>query len=151
MKYDRMKLRHMLFDSDSKYKKDAKYRDDESDIDDDFIELWEDECKKRDIEKAEKKFAKDNEKREADGEKPLKPADLKETLDGIDDKYKKLKKERGTRKAAQTGNTKSDEKLKEMIDKLDERIRTFKLQMVDKEEGKEIALGTRLALFLTLL
>lgn len=138
-----MKLRHALFQSDSKYKKQAKYKEDESDVDDDFIEQWEEERKTAEIEKAQKKFAKDNEKRVADGEKELKPSELKEKLDAIEDDFKALVKERGTGKATQKGREKTDEKLMEMIDKLDERIRTSKLQMVDREEGKEVALGTR--------
>lgn len=34
------------------------------------------------------------------------------------------------------------EKIEELIQKLDERIKTHKLQMEDREEGKEVALGT---------
>jgi DNA topoisomerase-1 len=35
------------------------------------------------------------------------------------------------------------EKIEESIDKLSEKIKTFKLQMVDRDAGKEVALGTR--------
>ena len=35
------------------------------------------------------------------------------------------------------------EKIEERIEKLDDKMKTFKLQMEDREEGKEVALGTR--------
>ena len=50
-----MKLRHVLFASDSKYKKNPKYADDESDLDDEFIDYWEEQLQVKEIEKAEKK------------------------------------------------------------------------------------------------
>jgi C-terminal topoisomerase domain len=37
---------------------------------------------------------------------------------------------------------KPPEKLVEATDRLEEKIKTFKLQMVDREAGKEVALGT---------
>jgi len=37
LKYDRMKMRHVLFKIDSKYRKSLKYKEDESDIDEEFI------------------------------------------------------------------------------------------------------------------
>ena len=62
LKYERMKLRHALFAIDSKFKKKKKYAEPESDLDDDAIEQHEEQMKAKDIEKAEKKFQKDNEK-----------------------------------------------------------------------------------------
>jgi DNA topoisomerase-1 len=64
-----MKLRHVLFKIDPKYKKNSKYKDDESDIDDDWIAEHEENLKKKEVEKAEKKFAKENEKLQEDGQK----------------------------------------------------------------------------------
>ena len=141
LKYDRMKLRHALFNLDSKYKKDKKYSAMESDIDDDFVESWEDECKATDIEKAEKKFAKENEKLAEEGKPAQSDKVLKERIKDIEDKYKALKKERGTGKA--DPGKKTEEKIKDNIEKLDQRIKQTKLQITDKDAGKEIALGTR--------
>ncbi|KAL1727328.1 hypothetical protein EV714DRAFT_253960 [Schizophyllum commune] len=140
LKYDRMKLRHALFNLDSKYKKDKKYSAMESDIDDDFVESWEDECKATDIEKAEKKFAKENEKLAEEGKPAQSDKVLKERIKDIEDKYKALKKERGTGKA--DPGKKTEEKIKDNIEKLDQRIKQTKLQITDKDAGKEIALGT---------
>ena len=143
LKYDRMKLRHVLFNTDPKYQKNKLYADDESDIDDDWIEEHEESLKKKDLEKAEKKFAKDNEKLVEEGNQLLDDSVLKDRIAVIEADYKKLAKERGTGKAS-LKRERPAEKIEEAIQKLDERIKTFKLQMDDREAGKEVALGTRL-------
>ncbi|KAF8844388.1 DNA topoisomerase I [Paxillus ammoniavirescens] len=140
-KYDRMKLRHVLFNLDSKYQKNKLYADDESDLDDEWIEEHEESLKKKEIEKAEKKFAKDNEKLVEEGGKPQDDSVLKDRIVAIKADFKKLAKERGTRKAV-LKRDRPVEKLEEGIQRLDERIKTFKLQMDDREAGKEVALGT---------
>lgn len=138
-----MKLRHALFAIDAKYKKNKKYSADESDLDDDAIAEHEEQWKARELEKVEKKFLKDNEKLVEEGEKPQPDSVLKEKLQDVEAEFKRLKKERGTRKA-ELKRDKSTERLEAEIEKLDEKIKTFKLQMEDREAGKEVALGTRL-------
>lgn len=142
-----MKLRHVLFDSDPKFKKKKKYANDESDVDDDWIVSHEEQLKAKEIEKAEKKFAKENEKLVEDGKKPLKDTVLTDKIKDIEDDFKKLAKERGTAKAT-LKRERTTEKLEEAIDKLDDKIKTFKLQMEDRDAGKEVALGTRLVYWL---
>ena len=137
-----MKLRHALFAIDAKYKKNKKYSEDESDLDDDAIAEHEDSWKAREIEKAQKKFQKENEKLGEEDQKPQPDAVLDERVKEIEAEFKRLKKERGTRKA-ELKREKPTEKLEADIDKLDEKIKTFKLQMEDREAGKEVALGTR--------
>ena len=66
---------------------------------------------------------------------------LKEKIKDIKDGFKQLKKERGTAKAT-LKREKPIKKIEEMIGKLTERIKTTKLQMEDRDEGKEVALGT---------
>lgn len=141
LKYERMKLRHALFTQDSKMKKNKLYKDDESDLDDDFIEEHEDSLKEKEIEKAQKKFAKENEKLEADGKKPRKDSELEERIAEVEEEFKRLAKERGTGKA-ELKKDRPTEKIEEGIERLTEKIKTFKLQMVDRDEGKEVALGT---------
>lgn len=143
-----MKLRHVLFNLDSKYQKKKPYADDESDIDDEWIVEHEESLRKKDVEKAEKKFARDNEKLVEEGSQPLDDSILKDRIAVIEADYKRLAKERGTGKAA-LKRERSVEKVEEAIQKLDERIKTFKLQMDDREAGKEVALGTRLVVFCT--
>jgi len=137
-----MKLRHVLFGIDKKYKKNKKYAEDESDIDEEAVVEIEEKMKEKEKEKVEKKFAKENERLVADDEKPQDDSVLQGRLEDIDTEFEKLAKERGTGKAS-LKREKPAEKIEEAIDKLDERITTAKLQMVDREAGKEIALGTR--------
>ena len=141
-KYERMKLRHALFGIDSKFKKKKKYAGDESDLDDDAIAEHEDQWKVRELEKIEKKFQKENEKLIEEGKAAQADSVLKERRKEIETEFKRLAKERGTGKAALKRERPTD-KIEESIDKLDEKIKTFKLQMEDREAGKEVALGTR--------
>lgn len=138
-----MKLRHALFVLDAKYKKQKKYAEDESDIDDDWIVTHEEELKAKEIEKAEKKFAKENEKLEEEGKNPQKDSVLAERLAAIDEDFERLEKERGTKKAT-LKRERPEDKLIEGIDKLSDKIKAFKLQIDDRDAGKEVALGTRL-------
>jgi DNA topoisomerase I len=134
-----MKLRHALFEVDKSFERNKKYAEDESDIDDEFIVHWESEMKEKEIEKAKKKFARDNEKLAEEGKEQHDEEVLEQRLQAIEDDHKRLKKERGTRRAT---SKRSADKLEEAIEKLTEKIRTFKLQIVDRDEGKEVALGT---------
>jgi len=137
-----MKLRHALFVLDPKYKKHKKYVDDESDIDDDWIANYEEELKVKEIEKTTKKFTKDNEKLEEEGKKPQNDSVLQERIETIEEEFEKLAKERGTKKAV-LKRDKPAEKIEEVIDKLSDKIKAFKLQIDDRDAGKEVALGTR--------
>ena len=82
-KYERMKLRHALFTIDSKFKKKKLYAEDESDLDEDAIADHEEQWKAREIEKAEKKFQKDNEKLVEQGEKPQPESALKDKIKDV--------------------------------------------------------------------
>jgi DNA topoisomerase I len=136
-----MKLRHALLAADPKFKKQKKYAEDESDLDEDAVEEHEEACKAREIERAEKKFSKENEKLAEEG-KPAQGKDvLRSRLRAIDDEFARLEKERGTGKAT-LKRDRAPEKLVEAIDRLEDKIKAFKLQMVDREAGKEVALGT---------
>jgi DNA topoisomerase-1 len=141
LKYDRMKLRQLLFTQDPGFKRKEKYAEDESDIDDDWIVEHENNMKEKEIEKAEKKFAKENEKLKEDGEKPQSESVLQERLSGIKEDFEQLTRERETGKASQK-KARPIDKLEEAIDKVTERIKTHKLQIVDRDETKEVALGT---------
>ncbi|KAF8495860.1 hypothetical protein JB92DRAFT_2747397 [Gautieria morchelliformis] len=141
LKYQRRKLRHEMFSLDKKLKKKSAWAKEESDLDDEWIEKYEEECQKKEVEKAEKKFAKDNEKLEAEGKKVHGAKVLEERIEDIKAEYKRLEQEREQDEITpKKGRT--VEKLQDMIHKLDERIKTFRLQMVDREEGKEVSLGT---------
>lgn len=137
-----MKLRHVLLKMDPKKKKVAKYAELESDLDDDFIERWEDTLREKEIEKAKKKFAKQNEALEAEDQKPQKQSILDDNINDIEEEFKRLAEERGTDKA-ELKRARSAEKIEESIETLETKIKNFKIQMDDREEGKEVSLGTR--------
>ena len=136
-----MKLRHALFAADAKFKKNKKYKEPESDLDDDAIAEHEEHLKEKELEKVEKKFVKDNEKLAEEGRAQLDDSVLKQRRKDVEDEFKRLKKERGTRKA-EMKREKPTERIEADIEKLDEKIKAFKLQMEDREAGKEVALGT---------
>jgi DNA topoisomerase-1 len=73
---------------------------------------------------------------------PQKDTVLDERIADIEEEFNQLAKERGTGKAS-LKRERPVEKIEESIDKLTEKIKTFKLQMVDRDAGKEVALGTR--------
>ena len=136
--YNRMKLRHALFVAGAKYKKERKYGEVESGLDEDAVAEYKEKCKARQIEKAEKEFAKENEEL-VEEDKPAQDKDvLRSRLSAIEDEFARLEKERGTGKVTLKRN-KPPEKLVEAIDELEEKV---KPQMVDREAGKEVALGT---------
>ena len=137
-----MKLRHALFKMDAKHKKNPKYKDDESDIDDNWVIEHEENMKAKEIEKVEKKFTRENEKLQEDGGKPQVDSVLEGRISEIEEEFKRLAKERGTGKAV-LKRERAEEKIVEGIDKLSDKIKSFKLQIVDRDAGKEVALGTR--------
>ncbi|KWU42448.1 hypothetical protein RHOSPDRAFT_21228 [Rhodotorula sp. JG-1b] len=151
LKYQRMKLRKQLFanaDKPKKYKEE--YGDDEvrpcavatgldSDLDDDWIQEHEKQLVVLEGEKIRKKFEKENTKREAEGEKPLPEKELKERLKAADELEKTIKRDR---KNGYEETKMSEERIVAALKKMDERIQVAKLAATDKDEGKEISLGT---------
>ena len=75
-----MKLHHQLNSLDKKYEKSKKYEGLHDDLDEVWIAEWEEQLEETEIEKATKKFDKENEKRAADGEKPQGQEVLEERL-----------------------------------------------------------------------
>ena len=66
---------------------------------------------------------------------------LRLRLRAIDDEFERLVMEHSSSKVT-LKRDRAPEKLVEEINKLEDKIKTFKLQMVDREVGKEVALGT---------
>jgi DNA topoisomerase-1 len=94
-----MKLRHTLFTIDAKHKKaNPELRDDESDIDDDWIAAHEDDLAAKERDKITKKFDKENEKLVAEGEKAQSKKVLDERLAEVDENLEQLKEERTSKK-----------------------------------------------------
>lgn len=141
LKYDRMKFRKQLYALDPKMKKKAEYAEPESDLEDEWIEQHEEDLVEKQREKIKVNFQKQNEKLAAENEPAMTVKDLEAKLKVADELADRLKKERKLSKIEPNSKA-TVEKLMASIEKIDNRIYATKNQATDKEENKEIALGT---------
>ncbi|KAI8098492.1 uncharacterized protein BX664DRAFT_1002 [Halteromyces radiatus] len=142
IKYQRMKCRKQLFALDkSLKKKKPELAMDESDLEEDWIKEYEVEFIKKEREKVKNRFEKQNEKLKAENQAPQPKSELEAKLKKVDELEAQLTKERKSGKV-DVAPSMTVEKLLAKIEKLDERINATKIQATDKEENKEISLGT---------
>lgn len=134
----------MMLDIDptQKKKKGAKYFELDDDLDQAWIQEHQAFLVEEQRQKITKKFEKENEKLAADGEKEMKPRELEERLVVVKDMEKKFQKENKTGKVEVEGKGQTVEKLENNVTKLEQRIENMSLQAEDKENNKEVALGT---------
>ena len=92
--------------------------------------------------KIQKKFEKENEKLATDGQKEMKASELEERLKVVKETEKKYNKENKTGKVEAEGRAPTIDRLETSITKLEQRIETMSVQAQDKEDNKEVALGT---------
>ncbi|KAL8721576.1 MAG: hypothetical protein Q9225_001784 [Loekoesia sp. 1 TL-2023] len=146
LKYQKWRVKQMMLDLDPKLRKKDKrgpeFYDLDEELDQDWIKEHQNFLVEEQRQKIEKKFAKDNEKRKADGEREMKHKELEERLEAADELAQKFKKENKTGKVEAEGKGISVEKLEGQLEKLDQRIQTMSYQAEDKENNKEVALGT---------
>ena len=144
LKYQKWRVKQMMIDVDPKIKKKkgAEYFELEDDLDEEWIHEHQNFLVQEQRTKIEKKFAKDNEKLKADGEKEMKPKELEERLDAADELAKKFRRENKSGKVEAEGKGATIDKFEGNIEKLDQRISTMLVQAEDKEGNKEVALGT---------
>ncbi|KAK4699827.1 DNA topoisomerase I, partial [Phenoliferia sp. Uapishka_3] len=138
LKYQRKKLRCALLASGDK-KKYKEFTEDESDLEDDWIVEHEAQLVILEREKIRKKFEKENKKLTEENEKAQPDSELKERLKVADDLEKTLKAER---KKGWKESKLSDDKIVLAIRKIDDRIQISKTNITDRDEGKEVSLGT---------
>lgn len=144
LRYQQWRIKQMMLNIDPKQKKKrgAEYFERPEDLDDDWVKKHQaaevEEKRKAII----KKFEKENEKLAAEGKKKMKESELKERMEAANDLEKKYKKENKSGKVEAEGKSPSVEKLEANLVKLEERINTMRLQLEDKEDNKEVALGT---------
>lgn len=125
-----------------KKKKGAKFFEMDEDIDMEWIKEHQAFLLEEQRQKIQKKFDKDNEKLAAEGEKEMKAKELENRLEVVKDMEKKFNKENKTGKVEAEGKGPTVDKLENAIQKLEQRIETMELQAQDKEDNKEVALGT---------
>ncbi|KAK7725962.1 DNA topoisomerase 1 [Botryosphaeria dothidea] len=144
LRYQQWRVKQMMIDLDPKIKKKkgAEYFALPEDLSKEWVEQHQKALVEEQREKIKKKFEKENEKRVADGEREMKAKELQERLEVADDMEKKFKKENKTGKIEAEGKGVSVDKLENKVDQLQQRIETAKIQMEDKDNNKEVALGT---------
>ncbi|KAJ1549327.1 DNA topoisomerase 1, partial [Cladochytrium tenue] len=123
MQYERLLLKQQVLELDPKLaKKMPELKEEEEGVDDEFIAKYKEQQETKEKEKQAKALLKENERRAAEGEPPLKelPSPQK-------------------KKASQTPSV---DKLLKKIEDVTKRIANTKLQMIDKDENKTTALGT---------
>ena len=144
LKYQKWRIKQMMLDIDPKIKK--KKGPEYFELDDDLDEAWILEHQNYLVEeqrqKIEKKFNKESEKRVAEGEKEMKHKELEERLEVAEELAKKFKSENKKGKVEAEGRGPTIEKLEANLEKLDQRINNMDMQRKDKDNNKEVALGT---------
>lgn len=144
LRYQKWRLKQQMLDLDPtlKKKKGAAFFEIDEDLDKEWIEEHQAFLIEEQRNKINKKFEKDNEKRVADGEKEMKVSELEERLQAVKELEKKFKKENKTGKVEAEARGATVEKLENSINKIDQRVETMSVQAQDKEDNKEVALGT---------
>ena len=125
-----------------KKKKGAAFFELDEDIDQEWLKEHQAFLVEEQRQKISKKFEKDNEKLAAEGEKEMKASELEERLKAAKELEKKFNKENKTGKVEAEGKGPTIEKLEASIAKIDQRVETMSVQAQDKEDNKEVALGT---------
>ncbi|KAL4778852.1 hypothetical protein BJX76DRAFT_342313 [Aspergillus varians] len=143
-RYQKWRLKQMMLDLDSSLKKKhgAKFFELDEDMDKDWIKEHQAFLIEEQRQKIKKKFEKDNEKLAAEGEKEMKASELESRLEVVKDLEKKYNKENKTGKVEAEGRGPTVEKLEAAITKINQRVENMELQAQDKEDNKEVALGT---------
>lgn len=144
LRYQQWRNKKMMLELDPKQKKKkgAEYFELDPELDEAWIQSHQAFLVEEQRTKITKKFEKDNEKLAAEGSKKMPEKELKERLKAADELAAKFKRENKTKKVEPEGRSPSVEKLEEAVKKIDERINTLKLQAADRDDNKEVALGT---------
>ncbi|GAB0131656.1 hypothetical protein EsDP_00000118 [Epichloe bromicola] len=144
LQYQKWRTKKMILDLEptQKKKKGAAWFELDEDIDEDWVKEHQQFLIEEQRTKITKKFEKDNEKLQANKEKPLPEKELKERLQVVKEMEAKFKKENKTGKVEAEGKGASVDKCLKSIEKLDDRIKILETQADDREGNKEVALGT---------
>jgi DNA topoisomerase-1 len=144
LRYQQWRVKQMMLAEEPKLKKKkgAEHFALPSDLTKEWIESHHASLVEAEKVKITKKFEKENEKLVSEDSKPMKDKELKERLEAATEMEKKFKAERKTGKVLPEGRNPSVEKYEKDLEKLDTRIATLQLQSEDRENNKEVALGT---------
>ncbi|KAI1980593.1 DNA topoisomerase 1 [Ophidiomyces ophidiicola] len=144
LRYQKWRIKQMMIDLDSNIKneKGAAFFELDEDLDEEWLKQHQAFLVEEQRQKIQKKFDKENEKLRAEGEKEMKAKELEERLQAAKELEAKFKKENKSKKVEAEGKGITIDRLESNLVKLDQRIETMSLQAQDKEENKEVALGT---------
>ena len=148
IKYQKWRIKQMMLDIDPKIKKRKQKEEGEQyfELEEDLTKEWIQEHQQALVEEArtkiQKKFDKENEKLAAEGGKEMKQTELKERMEVADELAAKFKKENKSGRVEAEGKGPSIEKCESNLEKLNQRLKTMLFQAEDKENNKEVALGT---------
>lgn len=142
--YQKWRLKQMMIDVDPKIKKKkgSEYFELEEELDEEWVVKHLDFLVEEERQKIEKKFNKENEKLKNEGAKEMKPKELQERLEAADELEKKYRNEQKKGKVDAEGKGPTIEKYEANLEKLDQRINNMLMQRKDKDNNKEVALGT---------
>ncbi len=144
LRYQQYRVKQMMLDLDPKLKKKkgAEYFTLPDGLDEEWVKEHHAALVEEQRSKITKKFEKENEKLVADGEKEMKAKELEERMAVADELEEKFKTERKKGKIEAEGKGPSVEKCEGNLEKLEQRVATLKTQSEDRENNKEVALGT---------
>ncbi|KAF1818967.1 uncharacterized protein K489DRAFT_384467 [Dissoconium aciculare CBS 342.82] len=144
LRYQQWRIKQMMLAEEPKLKKKkgAEYFALPEDITKEWIASHHTSLVEAEKVKITKKFEKENEKLESEGSKPMKDKELKDRLVAVTELDAKFKAERKSGKVLPEGRSPTVEKYEKDLEKLDTRIATLQLQSEDRENNKEVALGT---------
>ena len=148
LRYQQWRIKQMILDVDSKQKSKMSkkhgegYFDLPENLTADWVQKHIGDLVTEQRTKIEKKFQKENEKLKEEGQKEMKQKELEECLEVTKELEKKMKSEAKKGKVEAEGKGPTVEKFEEQLKKLDQRIETMRIQADDKENTKEVALGT---------
>ena len=142
--YQQWRTKQMMLDLDPKQKKKkgAEFFELPDDIDQEWVVEHQAYLVEEQRTKITKKFEKENEKLKEEGKKEMKHKELEERLDAAKDLEKKYKKENKSKKVEAEGKSVTVDKLEDRVKAFDQRVSTMTVQAEDKENNKEVALGT---------
>lgn len=141
MEWQKLRRKRMMLLLDPSLKKDTKYFKEMEDMsaEDQRMAMHAYIDKQKDL--ATRKWTKDNEKRKVEKQDPLTQEDLDEKLDALEKQKLEFEGEIETGEPViPKGST--VEKLKDQVEKIENRILNTTYQLKDKEDNSEVSLGT---------
>lgn len=140
--WNKIRLKQMMLELEPKLKrKEPQYFEEISDLTKEDIQVIQEKIIERTKDQIKRKFARDNEKLEAEKQKLLTDKDLKERLQKVEELQQEFKQELKTGKPEVKKNA-TVEKLKQQVEQIEKRILNTQFQLKDKQDNSEVSLGT---------